>query len=80
MTSRGAAAGAQPWQQTPDRYQSECSRGYRADEEVRKNVNDVSGLQLTSNPDCNAFTGELIAHVEHAVFLSVVSTILHEVV
>ena len=50
------------------------------DEEIRENVNDVSRLQLTSNPDCNAFTRELVDHVEHAVLLSIVGSILNEVV
>ena len=50
------------------------------DEQIGNNVDHVDGLQLPAHPDGDAFPCELIDHVEHAEFSSIVGSILDEVV
>ena len=50
------------------------------DEQVGKHVDDIDGLQLSLNPDGNAFAGELVDNIEHADFPAIVCAILDEVV
>ena len=50
------------------------------DEEIGQHVDDIGGLQLAVHPDCQAFMGELVDDIEHAVFPRIVGAVLHEVV
>lgn len=50
------------------------------DEQVGKHVDDIDGLQLSLDPDGNAFARELVDHIEHADFPAIVCAILDEVV
>ena len=50
------------------------------DEEVGQNLDHISGFQFAIDADRQAFMGELVDHVEHAVPPSVMGSILDEVV
>ena len=50
------------------------------DEEVGKHVDNIDCLQLSLDPDGDAFPRELINHVEHADFPAVVRPVLDKVV
>ena len=50
------------------------------DEQVGKRVDHVDGFQLPSDPDRQAFPGELVDDVEHSEAPSVVGAVLNEVV
>src|SRR5215207_1103882 len=50
------------------------------DEQVRERVDHVDGFQLASDPDRQAFPGELVDYIEHAEAPSVVGAILDKVV
>ena len=56
------------------------ARDAAEDELVRQDVDDVGGVQLSVDPDRQAFAGELVDQIEHAVFPSVVGSVLDEVV
>lgn len=50
------------------------------DEEVGQHVDDIDGLQLSLDPDGDAFPRELVDHVEHADFPAIVRPVLDEIV
>ena len=50
------------------------------DEEIRQDVDHVDGLQLAIDADCQALMRELVDHVEHAILLPVMGSILDEVI
>ena len=50
------------------------------DEEIGENVDDVSGFQLTVDPDRQAFPCELVDHIQHPVLSSIMCSILDKVV
>jgi len=50
------------------------------DEEVGKHVDDIDRLQLSLDPDGDAFPRELVDHIEHTDFPAIVRPILDEVV
>src|SRR3954451_5915104 len=50
------------------------------DEQIGQHVDHVDGLELAAYPDRQAFMGELINHIEHAISPSVMSPVLHKVV
>ena len=50
------------------------------DEEVGQNVDHIDRLELAGDTDRQAFMGELVEHVEHAILASVVGAVLDEVV
>ena len=50
------------------------------DEQVRERVDHVDGFQLASDPDRQAFPGELVDYIEHSEAPSVVGAVLNEVV
>lgn len=50
------------------------------DEEVGKHADDIDGLQLSLDPNGDAFPRELIDHVEHPDFPAIVRPILDEIV
>ena len=50
------------------------------DEEIRKNIDDIDGLELAGYLDCQAFMGELIDDVEHSIFLGDRGAVLDKVV
>ena len=55
--------------------------GYAAqDEEVRQDIDHVDALQLTRDPDGQAFVGELVDDVEHPEPPPVVGALLDEVI
>ena len=55
--------------------------GYAAqDEEVGQDVDHVDGLELAVDADRQAFMGELVDDVEHAVLASIMGAVLDEVV
>ena len=49
-------------------------------EQVRQDVDDVRRVELAIDPDGQAFSRELVDDVQHAIFASVMGTILDEVV
>jgi hypothetical protein len=49
-------------------------------EEVRKNIDYIDGLELAGDPDRQAFVGKLVDHIEHAILPSIVGAVLDEVV
>ena len=50
------------------------------DEEVGQNVDHIDRLELAADADRQAFMGELVEHVEHPIFASVMGAVLDEVV
>ena len=50
------------------------------DEQIGQHVDHVDGLELAAHPDRQAFMGELINHIEHAISPSVMSPVLDKVV
>jgi hypothetical protein len=50
------------------------------DEEVGQNVDHIDRLELAGDTDRQAFMGELIEHVEHAILASIVGAVLDKVV
>src|SRR5262249_12367907 len=50
------------------------------DEEVGQNVDHIDRLELAGDTDRQTFMGELVEHVEHPIFASIVGAILDEVV
>ena len=50
------------------------------DEQVRQNVDHIDRLELASDTDRQTFMGELVEHVEHPIFASVMGAVLDEVV
>ena len=50
------------------------------DEQVRKHIDDVRRVELSTDPDRQAFPRELVDHVEHTDLLSIVSSVFDEVV
>ena len=47
---------------------------------IAKHVDEIDGLQLSLDPDGDTFSRELVDHIEHADFPTVVRAILDEVV
>ena len=56
------------------------ARNATQDEEIGQHINHIDGLELTGCPDRQAFMGELVDHVEHAIFPSIVGAVLDKVV
>jgi hypothetical protein len=50
------------------------------DEEIGQHIDHIDGLELASDPDRQAFVGELVDHIEHAIFPSIVGAVIDEVV
>src|SRR5262249_42339775 len=50
------------------------------DEQVGQNVDHIDRLELAGDTDRQAFMGELVEHVEHAVLASLVGAVLDKVV
>lgn len=50
------------------------------DEQFAEDVDHVDGSELAPDPDCQALVRELVDHVEHSIFPSIVRSILDEVV
>ena len=50
------------------------------DEEIGQHVDHIDGLELAGDPDRQAFVGELVDHIEHAIFPSIVGAVLDKVV
>ncbi len=46
------------------------------DEEVGQDVDDIRGLELPVDPDCQAFPRELIRYIQHAILAPVMGAIL----
>jgi len=55
-------------------------RAARHDEEIGQHVDDINSLQLSLNPDGDAFSRELVDHIEHADFPSIVSAVLDKII
>ena len=49
------------------------------DEEIGEDVDDTRRLALPVDPDRQAFSRELIHHIQHAILPSIMGAILHEV-
>lgn len=58
----------------PDKMRSAAQ-----DKQIRQNVDDIRCLQLSIDPDGNAFPCELIYDVEHADFPSIVRASFNKV-
>ena len=56
------------------------ARNTAEDEEVRQNVDDIRRVEPASDPDAEAFVRELVNHIQHPDFASIVGAIFHEVV
>ena len=56
------------------------ARNAAQDEEIGQHVDDIDRLQLAGNPDRQAFAAELVDHVEHSIFPSIVGAVLDKVV
>jgi len=56
------------------------ARDAAQDEEIGQHVDHIDGLELAGNPDRQAFVGELVDHIEHSIFPSIVGAVLDEVV
>ncbi len=50
------------------------------DEQVRESIDHIGPLELTSDPDGQAFAGELVDDVEHPDLPAIMGSCLHEVV
>ena len=50
------------------------------DEQVRQDIDDVGRVQPPADPDCEAFPGELVDHVQHADLAFVMGFVFDEVV
>jgi hypothetical protein len=42
------------------------------DEEIGQHIDDIDGLELAGDPDRQAFAGEFVDDIEHAIFPSIV--------
>ena len=58
----------------------DVARHATQDEEIGQHIIHIDGLELAGNPDHQTFVGELINHVEHSIFPSIVGAILDKVV
>ena len=50
------------------------------DEEIRQHIDHIDGVELAGDPDRQAFVGELVDHIEHPIFASIVGAVLDEVI
>ena len=50
------------------------------DEEIGQRIDHIDGLELAGDPDRQAFVGELVDHVEHAILPSIMGAVLDKVV
>src|SRR6266480_3273454 len=55
-------------------------RAAALDEEVGQNVDHIDRLELAGDTDRQAFMGELVEHVEHPIFASIMGAVLDKVV
>ena len=58
----------------------DVARHTAQDEEFGQHIDHIGGFELARNPDCQAFVGELIDHIEHAIPPSIVSAVFDEVI
>ncbi len=49
------------------------------DEEIGEHVDYVSGVELPVDPDCQALPCELVDHIQHTVFSSIMCAVFNEV-
>ena len=56
------------------------ARNAAQDEQIRQHIDHIDGLELSGDPDCQAFMAELVDHVEHSIFPSFVGAVLDKVV
>ena len=56
------------------------ARNATQNEQIGQHINHIDGLELTGDPDHQAFMAELVDHVEHSIFPSVVGAVYDEVV
>ena len=61
-------------------FRSDESRHAAHDEQIRQHIHDISRVELTLNPDRQAFTALLIQGVQCPEDLPVVGSVMHEVV
>ena len=50
------------------------------DEEIGQQIDHIDGLELAGDPDRQAFVGEFVDHVEHAILPSIMGAVLDKVV
>ena len=58
----------------------DVARNTTQDEEIRQHIDHIDGLELAGDPDRQAFVGELVDHIEHPIFASIVGAVLDEVI
>ena len=58
----------------------DVARDAAQDEEIGQHVDHIDGLELAGNPDRQTFMGELVDHIEHSIFPSIVGAVLDEVI
>ena len=49
-------------------------------EEIGQHIDHIDGLELAGDPDRQTFVGELVDHIEHSIFPSIVGAVLDKVV
>ena len=58
----------------------DVARNTTQNEEIGQHIDDIDGLELAGDPDRQAFVGELVDHIEHSIFPSIVGAVLDEVI
>ena len=56
------------------------ARNAAQDEEIGQHIDHIDGLELAGDPDRQAFVDELVDHIEHSIFPSIVGAVLDKVV
>jgi hypothetical protein len=51
---------------------TDVTRNTAQDEEIGQHIDHIDSLELAGNPDRQAFVAELVDHVEHSIFPSIV--------
>jgi len=58
----------------------DVARHATQDEEIGQHLDHIDGLELAGDPDRQTFVGELVDHIEHAIFPSIVGPVLDKIV
>ena len=58
----------------------DVARNAAQDEEIGQHIDHIDGLELAGDPDRQTFMGELVDHIEHSIFPSIVGAVLDKVV
>src|ERR1022692_1649624 len=58
----------------------DVARNATQNEQIGQHINHIDGLELSGDPDRQAFMGELVDHVEPSIFPSIVGAVLDQVV